>query len=104
MKITKVSPFTGLENTMEIDVPIDQLIAWRAGGLIQNVMPQLSADEREFMMTGLTPKCWDDAGLNDEPNWLLGEDADPTATRQLKEHMLRVFAQANVIAPADESN
>ena len=26
--------------------------------LIQNAMPNLSADEREFLMTGITPEEW----------------------------------------------
>ena len=31
---------------------------WRHGELIQNVFPQLSADEREFIITGYTPSEW----------------------------------------------
>lgn len=58
MQITRKSPFSGKTNTREIDVTADQLDRWRAGGLIQNVMPHLSADDREFLMTGITPEEW----------------------------------------------
>jgi hypothetical protein len=27
---------------------------------VQNAMPNLSADEREFIMTGITPTEWDE--------------------------------------------
>ena len=59
MKITRKSPFSGNINTMEIDVTQAQIDAWQNGELIQNAMPKLSADEREFIMTGITPVEWD---------------------------------------------
>ena len=48
------------DNTREIGVSQSQLDRWKAGELIQNVMPHLSADDREFLMTGLTPKDWEE--------------------------------------------
>jgi hypothetical protein len=36
----------------------EQYDAWRNGALIQRAMPQLSADEREFLKTGITPEEW----------------------------------------------
>lgn len=59
MQIKRTSPLTGKENVMEIDVTEEQLAAWRGGELIQNAMPQLSADEREFILSGLMPADWD---------------------------------------------
>ena len=61
MKITKTSPFSGNTNVMEIDVTQEQIALWESGTLIQNAMPNLSADEREFIMTGITPEEWDSA-------------------------------------------
>lgn len=58
MLITRRSPFTGQVNMKEIDVTEDQLDRWSAGELIQNVMPHLSADDREFLMTGITAEEW----------------------------------------------
>lgn len=61
MKITMKSPFTGTINTLEIDVTMKQIEAWHDGALIQDVMPDVSADEREFIMTGITPEEWKEA-------------------------------------------
>lgn len=55
MKITKINPITGKENTLDIPVTEEQLMAWENGGLIQNVMPNLNADQREFLISGMTP-------------------------------------------------
>ena len=32
---------------------------WQAGTLVQVAFPSLSADHREFLMTGITPEKWD---------------------------------------------
>jgi len=58
MQITRRSPFSGTWNTREIAVTPEQLERWKAGALIQNVMPDLSVDDREFLMTGITPEEW----------------------------------------------
>ena len=43
----------------QVDESQAQLAEWEAGTLIQNAMPSLSADDREFIMTGITPEEWD---------------------------------------------
>jgi hypothetical protein len=58
MLITKTSPFTGKMHTIDIPVTEEQLANWRLGALIQNAMPNLTAAEREFLMTGITPEEW----------------------------------------------
>ena len=60
MLITRTSPFTGTTISMNIAVTQAQLDAWQAGTLIQDAMPNLSADEREFIKTGITAEEWDD--------------------------------------------
>ena len=60
MKITRTSPFSGKVNTMEIDVTQEQIDAWKNGTLIQDAMPNLTADEREFIKTGITKEEWDE--------------------------------------------
>lgn len=74
MQITRTSPFTGKVHTQEIDVSERQIKRWIEGDSIQNVMPQLSADEREFIKTGIVPEEWEetfgkeaDDDKNDEP-------------------------------------
>ena len=60
MKITKTSMISGKTNSMEIDVSFDQYQSWIDGELIQVAMPHLSADEREFIKTGITPSEWEE--------------------------------------------
>ena len=59
MIITKTSPLTGMLNTMDIDVTPLQIEQWERGMLIQDAMPLLTNDEREFIMTGLTSSDWE---------------------------------------------
>ncbi len=60
MKITKRSPLTGEENTLDLDIDMYDWQKWLRGGeLIQNSFPYLSADEREFLLTGLLPGEWE---------------------------------------------
>lgn len=58
MKITKKSMITGDTHTLDINVTEEQLRAWQGGMLIQQAMPNLTPDEREFIMTGITPEEW----------------------------------------------
>jgi hypothetical protein len=60
MKITRVSPFSNKKTTLEIDVTARQIASWEKGELIQDAMPNLTAGEREFIKTGVTPDEWDD--------------------------------------------
>jgi len=59
MFITRKSPFSGEIHTKEIEVTQIQLDNWKGGMLIQNAFPRLSADEREFIKTGITKEEWD---------------------------------------------
>lgn len=63
MKITKVSQLTGKEHTMDIDVNQHEMIRienrFHSKELIQNIVPNLSMSEREFLMTGITSEEWD---------------------------------------------
>ena len=58
MLITKENMITGVAHTMELDVTPEQIKAWEDGMLIQDAMPNLSADEREFILTGMTAEDW----------------------------------------------
>jgi len=60
MRIVKTSQLTGNTHTMSIDVTIAQLNAWADGTSIQTAMPNINADEREFIKTGITPDEWND--------------------------------------------
>ena len=58
MKITRVSKLTGKMHTLDIPVTRGQLNDWRNGTVIQRAMPNLTADQREFIKTGVTPEEW----------------------------------------------
>ena len=64
MLIEKVSMLTNKVHIREIDVTREQVENWQGGMLIQEAMPNLSIDDREFMMTGATADEW--AALEDE--------------------------------------
>lgn len=67
MLITRPSQLTGINRTMDLNVTEDQINKWKEGACIQDAMPQLTNDEREFIMTGITQEEWDKAfGDNDE--------------------------------------
>jgi len=60
MKLTKVSPLTGKVTTLDLPVTADEWLSWKSGKvLIQHAMPQLTPDQREFVMTGYTPEDWE---------------------------------------------
>lgn len=66
MKISRTSMMSGVSRTLEIDVTQEQLDAWEDGALIQNVMPNLSPSEREFIITGIVDEEWDALYMDEE--------------------------------------
>jgi hypothetical protein len=59
MQVTRKSSISGKSNTMDLNVTQAQLDLYAQGQeLIQNVFPNLNADEREFIKTGITPTEW----------------------------------------------
>ena len=59
MKITKVSILSKIERSLELDVTDEEIKAWKSGMLIQDAMPRLNENEREFIMTGITAEEWE---------------------------------------------
>jgi hypothetical protein len=41
-----------------LEVPKSQFDAWRSGVLAQDAFPNLSAEEREMLISGTHPECW----------------------------------------------
>jgi len=61
MLIKRKSMISGTVSEMDIDVTPTQIDAWYwQGELIQNAMPNISAQEREFIRSGITPTEWDE--------------------------------------------
>lgn len=60
MKITKVSQISGKIHTMDIPITPEQYALFQLDRRpIQKIFPNLSADEREFLITGATPGEWE---------------------------------------------
>jgi hypothetical protein len=70
MLVTKVSQLSGLSHTLDVDVTQEQLdrIECRRenGELIQNIVPHLPKELREFVMTGITPEEWNEMFAENE--------------------------------------
>lgn len=60
MIITRVSPMTKIENSLDINVTQEQLDKYFIeGAFIQKAFPNLTPSEREFIKTGFTAEDWD---------------------------------------------
>lgn len=58
MQITRTSLLSGKTHTLDIPCTQAQLDAWNGGTHIQDALPNLSADDREFVLSGITPEEW----------------------------------------------
>ncbi len=66
MLITRTSLATGIERTIDFPVTKEQMDRFCFGDeLIQNIFPELDADQREFILTGITPDEWETLFGND---------------------------------------
>ena len=66
MLITRKSVFSGKEHTKDLPITDEQWAAYNSGTVIQKALPHLSADDREFILTGSTPEEWDEMFGEDE--------------------------------------
>lgn len=57
----------GIKRAQSLGVPDSRIRLWVDGLLIQDAMPELTPDEREFILTGMTPSEWDSI-FGDDPN------------------------------------
>lgn len=62
MQVTKTSLLTGKTHTLELDITQEQFEeSQRSIGMrrhMQDIVPHLSPDDREFLMTGTTAEEW----------------------------------------------
>jgi hypothetical protein len=62
MIITKKDPLSGQTNSIEIPITLKELNRvndrFKTDELIQDIVPQLTESEREFLMTGITEETW----------------------------------------------
>jgi hypothetical protein len=63
-RVTVTPPvWSGFESGSSVDLTIDQYeryLRWLGGGFqIQEALPELNADQREILMSGIGPQDWD---------------------------------------------
>ena len=59
MKIERKSILSGEIGTMELDVTEAQMVRFYSGNeLVQNIFPNLSSKDREFLISGMLPIEW----------------------------------------------
>lgn len=61
MIVTRKSMLSGIERSIDLPITEEQVRRWNAReGYIQEIFSNLSADECEFIMTGISAEEWDD--------------------------------------------
>lgn len=68
MLVYKKSVVSGVVNEMEIPVSPERIAAFFQEGspLVQNAFPELNVDQREFLVSGITPTEWNNIFGEDE--------------------------------------
>lgn len=59
MRVTRKSVISGIERTRDIPVNPDDFISWEKGyGNMMDLMPYLTDEDREFILSGIIPGEW----------------------------------------------
>jgi hypothetical protein len=58
--VTRTSQLSGIRRTLTLRMRYDDYLRWQEGTLIQEALPYLTPDQREFLMTGITEEEWED--------------------------------------------
>ena len=58
MKIVRISIITNKLHEMNLPITEEQYARWKRGALVQDVFPELTPDQREFILSGITPDEW----------------------------------------------
>ena len=69
MLVTKRSIMSGLNHTLDLPITQEQLDRYNRGlELVQNIFPNLTPSQREFLMSGTTDEEWKEAfgGMEEE--------------------------------------
>lgn len=59
MKITRTSQLSGIKRTIDLPVTQEQMDKFNSGeSYVQDIFPNLTPDQREFIMTGIDSTEW----------------------------------------------
>ena len=65
MIVKRKSVLSGIERARDIPANPEDMLLWETGAVnIQDAMPYLNDDDREFILTGITQEEWDKAFSN----------------------------------------
>ena len=59
MVVVAISALSGQKHAAPLEITEAQVYDWVNGASIQDAMPHLSPEDREFLMTGITAVEWD---------------------------------------------
>jgi hypothetical protein len=66
MQITRKSLLSGVVRTLDLPVTQEQIDRFEKGeGLAEDIFPNLTLDQREFILTGITNEDWDETPLDE---------------------------------------
>lgn len=66
MVIVETQPCIMCGRRSELQVPKAGFLKWQGGAFIQHAFPELTADEREMLITGTHPDCFDELAPEDD--------------------------------------
>ena len=58
MTAVVAAPCRHCDAVHELTVNVEGFVNWQAGEFIQDALPELSADERELLISGTCDECW----------------------------------------------
>ena len=67
MKIQRICPYCGRLQILEVNE--NQYNDYLAGKPIQVAFPDSSPDDRELILSGICPECWEDILKDEESPW-----------------------------------
>lgn len=72
MEIRRKSVITGLERVREIPVNPEDFVLWKSGIVaIDEAMPYLNDEDRQFILSGITKEEWDEVFKNGAENTVM---------------------------------
>lgn len=77
MLIQRRSIYSGKMRTKDLDITREQWDQWLEGNtFVQDCFPQLNEDDREFILSGMTPEEWDEIYPDEEEDISLAQEDD----------------------------
>lgn len=58
MQVTRKSRATGKRHTLDLPITEEQIAKYHNGAMVQDAFPNLTADQREFIISGTTAEEW----------------------------------------------